>query len=88
MSKDYEEEYDVVSLNLQDGSVLECPVLDVFEVDGKEYIALLHPKDDVAMLYGYLDNEDGTIEVTDIISDEEFDKVSKLFDKRMAELNG
>ncbi len=80
-----EEEYDVVSLNLEDGSTLECPVLDVFELDGCEYIALLHPVDDVAMLYGFTDNGDGTIEVSDIESDGEFNKVSEYVNKKMME---
>lgn len=80
-----EEEYDVVSLELDDGSMMECPVLDIFELDGKEYISLLHVEDDVAMLYGFRDNEDGTIDVSDIENDEEFDKVSEMAEKRMRE---
>jgi uncharacterized protein YrzB (UPF0473 family) len=82
---DHSQEHDVVTLTLDDGSDLECPIVDIFEITGQEYIALLHPKDEVVLLYRFFDHEDGTIEVTDIVSDEEFDKVSKFVNKRMME---
>ncbi|MBI9011018.1 MAG: DUF1292 domain-containing protein [Clostridiales bacterium] len=82
---DHEHEHDTVSLTLDDGSELECPIIDVFEVEKQQYIALLHPVDEMALLYRFFDNEDGTIEVTAIESDEEFEKVSEFVNERMLE---
>lgn len=82
---DHEQEHDTVTLTLDDGAELECPILDIFEVDKQNYIALLHPIDDMALLYKFFDYEDGTIEVTPIESDKEFEKVSDFVNKRMME---
>lgn len=38
-----------VTLTLDDGSMMECAILTIFEADEKEYIALL-PLDEKAML--------------------------------------
>ena len=80
---DQEHEHDTVSLTLDDGTELECPILDIFEVEGHNYIALLHPVDEMALLYKFFDYEDGTIEVTAIEDDDEFEKVSDFANKRM-----
>ncbi len=80
---EHEQEHDTVSLTLDDGTKLECPIIDIFEVEGKNYIALLHPVDEMALLYKFFDYEDGTIEVTAIEDDAEFEKVSDFVDKRM-----
>jgi len=82
---EHEHEHDTVSLTLDDGTELECPIIDVFEVENQQYIALLHPTDEMALLYRFMDNEDGTIEVTAIESDEEFEKVSDYVNERMME---
>lgn len=82
---DHEQEEDIVTLTLDDGSELECPILDIFEVEKQEYIALLHPIDEVALLYRFKDYEDGTIEVTTIEDDAEFEVVSNFVNKRMME---
>lgn len=79
------DDHDVVTLTLEDGSELECPILDIFELDDQEYIALLHPVDDVALLYRFKDHEDGTIEIDSIESDDEFEKVSEFVNQRMME---
>lgn len=82
---DHHHDHDTVSLTLEDGSELECPILDIFQIEDKEYIALLHPVDEMALLYRFFDYEDGTIEVTAIESDDEFEKVSDFVNKRMME---
>ncbi len=79
------QEHDTVTLTLDDGSELECPILEVFEVEGKEYIALLHPVDEMALLYKFADNGDGTIEINPIVSDDEFAKVSDFVNENMME---
>ena len=77
--------HDTVTLTLEDGSELECPIIDIFELEEQKYIALYHPIDEVALLYRFFDYEDGTIEVTSIESDEEFEKVSEYVTSLMEE---
>jgi len=72
---------EIVTLTLEDGSVLECPIIDIFDIDKQSYIALLHPMDETALLYRFFDCEDGTIEVNAIESDEEFEKVAEYMDQ-------
>ena len=60
---------------------MECGILGVFAVDGiadKEYIALLPLEDETVLLYEYKENEDG-IELLNIESDDDFEKVSNTF---------
>jgi uncharacterized protein YrzB (UPF0473 family) len=77
----------VVTLEYDDGTEVETEVMGVFEVDGKEYIALL-PDDgsDDVYLYGYAEigGEDGDeFELIDIEDEAEFDKVVAAFDELM-----
>jgi len=74
-----------VTLELENGEELECPILDIFEVEGKEYIALLHPEEELALLYGFVEHEDESIELTEIVSDEEYELVSAAFTELMSE---
>lgn len=74
-------EMDTLTLTLDDDSELECGILGVFSVDGlegKEYIALLPLEDETVLLYEYKEDENG-IELLNIESDEDFDKVSNAF---------
>ena len=64
-----------VAITFEDGTELDCPILDVFEANGQEYIALLHPVEETVMIYHFFDNEDGTIELTSIEDDAEYDEV-------------
>lgn len=77
---DHEHHQHTVTIELETGEEMECPIIEIFEVNDKEYIALLHPEEEIAMLYGFLDYEDGSIELTEITSDEEYELVSKAFD--------
>jgi uncharacterized protein YrzB (UPF0473 family) len=77
----------VVTLEYDDGTEVETEVMGVFDVDGKEYIALV-PDDgtDDVYLYGYaeVDGEDGDeFELIDIEDEAEFDKVVEAFDALM-----
>ena len=66
---------------LDDDTEMECGILGVFAVDGiadKEYIALLPLEDETVLLYEYKENEDG-IELLNIESDDDFEKVSNTF---------
>ena len=66
-----------VTLTLENNEELECAVLNIFEADEKEYIALL-PLDENG------DNTDGQIYLYRFIDngeEEEFDRVSAIFNE-------
>jgi uncharacterized protein YrzB (UPF0473 family) len=79
------EESASVTLELDDGSVLECDVLTVYEADGKTYIALLPLNDEgvnedgEVFLYRFVD-EGGEPRLENIESDEEYEIASEGFD--------
>lgn len=57
-----------------------CDVLGIFEVDGVEYIALAPQDEDDVLIYRY--SEDGEdIQLDEIATDEEYEKVSAEFDE-------
>lgn len=73
-----------LTLEFDDGDKKECLVLVVFEVDGKEYVALEDDNEEV-YLYGYHDLNDEEFELVDIETDEEFEKVCAEFERLDAE---
>lgn len=76
-----EMEMETLTLTLDDDTEMECGVLGVFAVEDiadKEYIALLPLEDEAVLLYEYKENEDG-IELLNIESDDDFEKVSNTF---------
>ena len=77
-----------VSLTLQNNEELECAVLNIFEADEKEYIALLpldengDNTDGQIYLYRFIDNgEEEEPGLENIEEDEEFDHVSAIFNE-------
>ena len=79
-----EDEPMVVTLEYEDGAEIETEVMGIFEVDGKEYIALI-PNDDSddVYLYGYAELGDDEFELIDIEDEAEFEKVVQEFDDLM-----
>jgi transcriptional antiterminator Rof (Rho-off) len=75
----------IVTLEFEDGGVLETEAMGVFEVDGKEYIALIpdNGTDDV-YIYGYKEVGEDEFELVDIEDDEEFKCAVAEFDKIVA----
>lgn len=75
-----------ITLNLDDGSVVECLVVGFFEADGRDYIALL-PVDSAdteegeVYLYRYSEADDETPILDLIETDEEYEIVSDAFDE-------
>ncbi len=80
------EEPDFITLEFDDGEDVECEIMGVFDVDGKEYIALI-PEDgsDDVYLYGYKEVGEDEFELEDIDDDALFEKVVAEFDKIVAE---
>ncbi len=79
--------FEIMTLEFEDGNEVECEVLGIFDVDGRDYIALLALDDsDEIYLYRYneLDDDEDDCELLDIEDDEEYEKVAAEFD-RLAE---
>nr|WP_288741756.1 DUF1292 domain-containing protein [uncultured Mediterraneibacter sp.] len=77
-----------VTLTLENNEKLECAVLNIFEADEKEYIALLpldengDNTDGQIYLYRFIDNgEEEEPGLENIEEDEEFDRVSAIFNE-------
>ena len=77
-----------VTLTLENNEELECAVLNIFEADEKEYIALLpldengDNTDGQIYLYRFIDNgEEEEPGLENIEEDEEFDRVSSVFNE-------
>lgn len=89
MGKQYEEEDDdapemTVTLDLEDGSRVECAILTILEVEGKDYIALLpidEEEEGEVYLYRYLESPEGEPSLDNILDDEEYDRVADAFDE-------
>ena len=81
-----EEEEDIITLEFDDNTAVDCFIIGVFDMDDKEYIALA-PDDgtDDVYIYGYKDNSDDTFEILDIEDEAEFEAAVKVFDELMAE---
>ena len=75
----YEEE-DIITLEYDDGVEEECGILGVFDALGKEYIALNPLGTEDVYIYGSKEYEED-YELTDIESEEEFNKVVAEFEK-------
>ena len=79
-----------VTLTLENNEELECAVLNIFEAEEKEYIALLpldengDNTDGQIYLYRFIDNgEEEEPGLENIEEDEEFDRVSAIFNERL-----
>ena len=68
------DDIEVITLDLNDGSQLECGILGIFEVEDKEYMALSSIGDGEVLLFAYTEADDA-FELTPIEDDEEFDSV-------------
>ena len=80
------EEEMTVTLTLDDGRELECVVLTIFPAGDKEYIALLpldengQNHDGEVYLYSFARTETGAPMLSNIESDEEYNKAAIAFD--------
>ncbi len=75
-----------VTLDLDDGSQLECQILTIFDVDNQNYISLVPvDNDEEVIFYRYFEDEEGNPSLENIDSDDEFDAVSDRFDELLDE---
>ena len=89
-NNNYAEEEKTVTLELDDGSSVECAIVTILEAEGKDYIALLpldengENEDGEVWFYRYSENPDDPNEepVLDYIDDdEEYELVADAFDE-------
>ena len=81
-----------VTLDLDDGTSVECAILTILEVDDQDYIVLV-PVDEndepieegEVFIYRYYEEEDGNPSLDNIDNDDEFDRVSECFDEFLDE---
>lgn len=88
--KDYAEEEMTVELTLDDGETVNCAVITILEVNGKDYIALMpldengQNDDGEVWFYGYREDENDPNAEPELIfieDDEEYDDVADAFDE-------
>ena len=78
------EEDDIITLEYDNGEEEECGIVGVFDVDGKDYIALNPLGTGEVYIYGYKEYEED-YELIDITDEEEFQKVVAEFEKLAVE---
>ena len=77
-----------VTLDLDDGTSVECQILTIFDVEEQDYIALL-PLDDKGepneegevYIYRYFEDKEGNPSLENIENDEEYEAVADRFDE-------
>lgn len=80
-----------VTLTLDNDEVVECAVLTIYEVDDKEYIALLpldengEELDGDVYIYRYVETEDGEPTLENIEDDDEYEAAADAFDEWLDE---
>lgn len=90
MAEEIRDEEAIITLEFEDEegklTEVECEIMGVFDVAGKEYIALI-PDDntDDVYIYGYKEVGEEEFELVDIEDDAEFEAAVAEFDKIMAE---
>jgi uncharacterized protein YrzB (UPF0473 family) len=90
---DEEEDLGTVTLTLEDDTDVECAILAIYPVEGKQYIALLpidengEAKDDEdVFIYRYVDNgEDKDPDLENIEDDAEYEAAADAFDELLDE---
>ncbi|MTI67061.1 MAG: DUF1292 domain-containing protein [Firmicutes bacterium] len=70
----------VIHLTLEDNSTIDCTVIGEFDVDKKNYIALL-TEDERVFIYEYKNKNDKGIELLNIENEDEFNLVSERFNE-------
>ena len=76
-----------VTLTLDNDETVECAILTIFPVDGRDYIALLpldengENEDGEVYLYRYAVGPNGAPQLDNIETDEEYEIVSDAFDE-------
>ena len=79
-------QHSTITLTMEDDTEVECAILTIFPVDAKEYIALLpldeegQNHDGEVYLYSFTRTAEGAPMLSNIESDEEYNKAAIAFD--------
>lgn len=77
------QEYEVITITISDGTDKEFAIMNRFEVEGQKYIAVsLVVEDEIqegVYIYRFEETENGEVEVEQIRSEEEYEKVCDVF---------
>ncbi|MCI1723709.1 MAG: DUF1292 domain-containing protein [Lachnospiraceae bacterium] len=90
---DEEEDLGTVTLTLEDDTDVECAILAIYPVEGKQYIALLPidengeaKEDEDVFIYRYVDNgADKDPDLENIEDDAEYEAAADAFDELLDE---
>lgn len=88
-----DEESPVLHLELEDGTIMDCAVISLFEVEDQEYIALVALEDlendeeeSALLLYRYIESpDDDSFRLDNIEDDAEYEKVTEALDAILEE---
>ena len=75
----------IMTVELEDGTQVECSVLTIFPVDGRQYIVLLPEGEEDAYLYRYHETPEGEPVLDCIESDEEYEAVQDRYEEILDE---
>ncbi len=73
------DEASIMHLTLDDNTEIDCLVLGFFEVDDKEYVALLPEEEEDVLVYEYIELEDEAFDLKYIENEDEFEIVTDAF---------
>lgn len=86
--EDEEEEAQIITLTMEDGTEVPCLVLTIVEVENQDYIALLPIDEEMlesdesnGFIFRYSEDEDGCPILGEIEDDEEFEMVGSVLDE-------
>lgn len=71
-------EMETITLQTEDGEDVTCAVIGTFDVEGKEYIALLPEDGEEVYIYSFKEDGDN-VQLDRIETDEEYNKVGAVF---------
>lgn len=75
-----------LTVELEEGGEETFQILQIFEVNGQDYIAVCPLEDDeVVYFYRHYEDEEGNPYIDNIETDEEFDMVTDMFDQILDE---
>ena len=80
------DQHSTITLTMEDDTEVECAILTIFPVDGKEYIALLPLDEDgqnhdgEVYLYTFAHTAEGSPMLSNIEDDDEYNKAAIAFD--------
>ena len=92
LNEQNEEDDIIVTLELDDGTEVECAILTIFDVKDIDYIALIPLNEDgegnedgEVLIYRYAEDGEGNPSLSNIEDDEEYEIVAERFDEILDE---